>query len=43
MTWPQIADGDGLHILRVAEKILNQLSWTAPKKWSCSLGVGRGI
>jgi hypothetical protein len=43
MARPQVADGgDGLQIWRVAANILNKQSRTTDKKWSSSLGVGRG-
>jgi len=37
----QVADGgDGLEIWRVTTNVLNIQSWTADKRWSCSLDVG---
>jgi hypothetical protein len=43
MLRPQVADGgDGLQIWRVTANILNKQSRTSHKRWSSSLGVGRG-
>jgi hypothetical protein len=43
MARPQVADeGDVLQVWRVAANILNKQSRTADKRWSSSLGVGRG-
>jgi hypothetical protein len=42
MARPQVADGDGLQVWRVAANILNKLSRTADKGWSYNLRVGRG-
>jgi hypothetical protein len=42
MARPQVADGDGLQIWRVAANILNKQSRTADKGSSSSFGVGRG-
>jgi hypothetical protein len=39
---PQVADGDGIQIWRVAANILNKQSRTADRGWSSSLAVGRG-
>jgi hypothetical protein len=41
MAHPQVADGYGLQIWKVAANILNKQSRTADKGWSYSLGVGR--
>jgi hypothetical protein len=43
MARPQVADGgDALQFWREAANILNKQSWTTDKRWSYSLGVGRG-
>jgi hypothetical protein len=43
MARPQVADGGNtLQVWRVAANILNKQSRTADKRWSSSLGVGRG-
>jgi hypothetical protein len=42
MARPQVADGDGLKIWRVAANILNKLSRTADRVWPSRVGVGRG-
>jgi hypothetical protein len=42
MARPEVADGDGLQIWRVAANILNKPSRTADKGWSSSFGVGCG-
>jgi hypothetical protein len=43
MARPQVADGgDALQVWREAANILNKQSRTADKRWSSSLGVGRG-
>jgi hypothetical protein len=41
MAYPQDGEG-GLLIWNVAVNILNKLSQTANKRWSSSMGVGRG-
>jgi hypothetical protein len=43
MARPQVADGDGLQIWRVAANILNKQSRAADKGWSSSLGVESGV
>jgi hypothetical protein len=44
MVCPQVVDGgDGLQIRSVAANILNNLSQTADRRWSSSLGLGRGL
>jgi hypothetical protein len=44
MARSEVADeGDGLHIWRVAANILNTQLRTVDKRWSSSLGVGRGV
>jgi hypothetical protein len=40
MVSPQVADGKGLQIWRVAANILNKQTRTADKGWSSSLGKG---
>jgi hypothetical protein len=42
MARPQVAEGDGLQIWRVAANILNKQSRRADKGWSSSFGVGVG-
>jgi hypothetical protein len=43
MARPQVPDGgDILQVWSVAANILNKQSRTADKRWSSSLGVGRG-
>jgi len=43
MALPQVADGgEGLQVWRVVANIFNKQSLTADKRWSSSLGVGRG-
>jgi hypothetical protein len=43
MARPQVADGgDALQLWREAANILNKQSRTTDKRWSSSLGVGRG-
>jgi hypothetical protein len=43
MARPQFVDGrDGLQVWRVTAHILSKQSWTADKRWSSSLEVGRG-
>jgi hypothetical protein len=39
----QVADGDGLHIWRIAVNILNKQSQTAEKGWSYRRGLGMGL
>jgi hypothetical protein len=42
MARPQVANGEGLQIRRVAANILSKQSRTADKGWSSCLGVGQG-
>jgi hypothetical protein len=43
MARPRVAGrGDGLQIWRIAANVLNKQSGKAEKRWSPSLGVGRG-
>jgi hypothetical protein len=43
MAYPQFVNrGDGLQIWRVAVNILNKQPQIADRRWSSSLGVGRG-
>jgi hypothetical protein len=41
MARPQVADGEGFQIWRVAANMLNNQSHTADKGWLSSLGVER--
>jgi hypothetical protein len=44
MARPQVAGGgDAFQVWRVVANILNKQSRTADKRWSSSLGVGRGV
>jgi hypothetical protein len=43
MARPQVLDGDGLHMWRVAANILNNEQRIADKGWSYSLELERGL
>jgi hypothetical protein len=39
----QVVNGEGLQIWRVTVNILNKQSWTTDKRWSSSIGFGKGV
>jgi len=34
--------GDGLQVMRIVARVFNKYLWTADKRWSSRLGIGRG-